>query len=90
MNCGNYPSTFRAQLKNKVFKYEHNSPIIYWTEIDGFIDNTKDRWRSDEMILKRELLLGSIWNMKQLDSEINYRYDKHGYLDYKYYFENHT
>jgi hypothetical protein len=90
MNCGKYPATFRKQLENKVFKYEHNSPIIYWMSIDGFVDNTKDRWRSDEMCLNRELLLDSIWNMKRLDSYINRRYERDGYLDYKYYFKNQT
>lgn len=55
---------------------------------DGFIDNTKDRWRSDEMICKKELLLDDIGEMKHIDYHINYLYYKNSYLELKYYFKN--
>lgn len=89
MNCGNYPNTFKSELVEKVFKFAHKRPIIYWMDYfnyDKFIDNTKDNWRSDEIRFKKEELLDEIASLKRIDYEMRLRYNVLNYLDHRYYF----
>jgi hypothetical protein len=88
MNCGKNPKAFKRELERKVLNYAHKRPIIYfqhWTR-DRFIDNTKDRWRSERDIVNKEDMLDEIANMTRLDYYINEKYDRLGYLDINLYF----
>jgi hypothetical protein len=85
MNCGTKPSAFRYELLRKVFS-SSNKPIIYWMNSDGFIDNTKDRWRKDKEIGQKETLLDEIADIKRLSYYFYKKYSINGYLDIEYYF----
>ena len=86
MNCGLHPSTFKYQLNRKVYE-SSNKPIIYWINRDGFIDNTKDRWRKNKEIGEKEMLLDEIADIKRLSYYFYKKYINNSYIDTKYYFK---
>ena len=79
--------TFKRELHNKVFRYAHKKPIIYFMTYspDKFIDNTKDRWREDKDLLRnRGKLLDDINQLSRFDYWVNREFYEIGYLDICY------
>lgn len=80
-------SLFKWKLARATYDDDKRRPIEYWMCKDGFIDNSKDKFRTKEMYERRKRMMIQLHNTIYIIRIINFEYEHlSNYKKIDYYF----